>query len=52
VAELALSAARVLGKSRKLAVFGGLVAVAGLVNELRDRREARLKADRRGKDRP
>jgi hypothetical protein len=39
VAELALSAARFLGKSRKLAVFGGLVAVAGLVNELDRRRQ-------------
>lgn len=36
---VALSAARLLGKSRALAVFGGLVAVAGLVNELQQRRE-------------
>ena len=35
----ALSAARFLGKSRTLSVFGGLVAVAGLVNELQRRRE-------------
>jgi hypothetical protein len=35
----ALSAARFLGKSRTLAVFGGLVAVAGLVNELQRRKE-------------
>jgi len=38
---LAVSAARFLGRSRKLAVFGGLVAVAGLVNELQRRREER-----------
>jgi hypothetical protein len=36
---VALSAARLLGKSRTLAVFGGIVAVAGLVNELQRRRE-------------
>jgi len=34
VAEIALSAARFLGKSRKLAIFGGIVAVAGLVKAL------------------
>jgi len=38
VAEIALSVARFLGKSRKLAIFGGIVAVAGLVNELDKRR--------------
>ena len=37
--ELALSAARLLGKSRKLAIFGGLVAVAGIVNEVQKHRE-------------
>jgi len=40
VTAIALSAARFLGKSRTLAVFGGLVAVAGIVNELQRRREA------------
>ena len=39
MAGVALTAARFLGKSRALAVFGGLVAVAGLVNELQKRRE-------------
>jgi hypothetical protein len=48
MAEIALSAARFLGKSRKLAVFGGLVALAGLVNELRERRSRRFKADEPG----
>ena len=38
--EVALSAARILGRSRRLAIFGGLVAVAGLVNELQRRRES------------
>jgi hypothetical protein len=41
--DVALKAARVLGKSRTLAVFGGLVALAGLVNEL-DRRRDRTEA--------
>jgi hypothetical protein len=41
MAELALSTARFLGKSRKLALFGGLVAIAGLVNEFQRRREQR-----------
>jgi len=36
--NIVLSAARVLGKSRTLAVFGGLVAVAGIVNEVQRRR--------------
>jgi len=49
VAELVLSAARFLGKSRKLAVFGGLVAVAGIVNELQERRSKWLKPDDPGK---
>jgi hypothetical protein len=40
MAELAITAARFLGRSRKLALFGGLVAVAGVVNELQKRREA------------
>jgi hypothetical protein len=35
----ALTAARLLGKSRTLSLFGGLVALAGLVNEIRRRRE-------------
>lgn len=35
---VALKAARVLGKSRTLAIFGGLVALAGLVNEVDRRR--------------
>jgi hypothetical protein len=34
----ALSVAHFLGRSRTLAVFGGLVAVAGLVHELDRRR--------------
>ena len=34
----ALSIARFLGRSRTLAVFGGLVAVAGFVHELERRR--------------
>jgi hypothetical protein len=38
VTEVALSAARFLGRSRALAVFGGLVAVAGIVHELRRRK--------------
>ena len=38
--ELALGAARFLGKSRKLAIFGGLVAVAGIVNEIQKHRES------------
>ena len=50
MAEIALSAARFLGKSRKLAVFGGLVALAGIVNELQERRSKRLEADGMGKD--
>jgi hypothetical protein len=36
---VALSAAQVLGKSRTLSVFGALVALAGLANEIRRRRE-------------
>jgi len=36
---VALSAARFLGRSRKLALFGGLVAIAGLVNELQRRKD-------------
>ena len=50
MAEIALSAARFLGKSRKLAMFGGLVAVAGIVNELQNRRSKRLKPDGSGRD--
>ena len=34
-----VAAARILGKSRTLSVFGGLVAPAGLVNEIRRRQE-------------
>jgi hypothetical protein len=49
VAEIALSAARFLGKSRKLAVFGGLVALAGIVNELEERRSKRLRSDDSGR---
>jgi hypothetical protein len=37
--DAALTAARVLGKSRTISIFGGLVALAGLVNEIRRRRE-------------
>jgi hypothetical protein len=48
VIGLALSAARVLGKSRALAVFGGLVAVAGIVNELQRRREQGSEAGAEG----
>jgi hypothetical protein len=35
---VALSAAQFLGKSRAISVFAGLVAVAGLVNEIQRRR--------------
>ena len=38
---VALSAAQVLGKSRTLSVFGALVALAGLVNEIRRRQQER-----------
>jgi hypothetical protein len=38
--DLALTAARFLGRSRKLAIFGGLVAAAGVYNELERRKEA------------
>jgi hypothetical protein len=34
-----LAAARFLGKSRKIALFAGAVAAAGLLNELRRRRQ-------------
>jgi hypothetical protein len=37
--SLGLGAARLLGKSRKITLFAGLVAAAGLVNELRRRRQ-------------
>ena len=40
MAEVALTAARFLGRSRKLAIFGGLVALAGVFNELQRRRES------------
>ena len=39
MAELAISAARFLGRSRKVSLFAGLVAIAGLVNELQRHRE-------------
>jgi hypothetical protein len=35
----ALTVARFLGRSRMVSVFGGLVAVAGLVHELQRRKE-------------
>jgi hypothetical protein len=35
----AIAVARVLGKSRTLSIFGGLVALAGLVNEIRRRQK-------------
>jgi hypothetical protein len=35
-----LAAARFLGKSRRIALFAGLVAAAGVANELRRRRQA------------
>ncbi|HEV8099240.1 MAG TPA: hypothetical protein VGP56_08825 [Gaiellaceae bacterium] len=35
---VALSTAQFLGKSRAISVFAGLVAVAGLVNEIQRRR--------------
>ena len=50
MSELALSAARLLGKSRKLAVFGGLVAIAGIVNELQERRAKRFEPEGTGKE--
>jgi hypothetical protein len=40
----ALAVARFLGKSRKIALFAGLVAAAGLVNELRKRRQESVAA--------
>jgi len=39
VIEVALSAARFLGRSRKVSIFAGVVAVAGLVHELQERRD-------------
>jgi hypothetical protein len=45
VAELAINAARFLGKSRKVSLFAGLVAIAGLVNELERRREQRTSGE-------
>jgi hypothetical protein len=41
MAAVALSAARFLGRTRKVSLFAALVAAAGLVNELQRRREAR-----------
>jgi len=38
MAQPALDAARLLGRSRKVAMFDALVAAAGLVNELQRRR--------------
>ena len=38
MAALALTAARFLGRSRAIAAFGALVALAGLVNELQRRK--------------
>jgi hypothetical protein len=38
--RVGLAAARFLGKSRRIALFAGLVAAAGLLNELRRRRQA------------
>jgi hypothetical protein len=35
---IALSTAQFLGKSRAISVFAGLVAVAGLINEIQRRR--------------
>ena len=40
MAAMALSAARFLGRSRKISAFAALVAAAGLVNEVQRRREA------------
>jgi hypothetical protein len=39
MAAVALSAARFLGRSRKVSLFAAAVAVAGLVNELHRRHE-------------
>jgi hypothetical protein len=39
VIGVALTGARFLGRSRMISLFGGLVAVAGLVHELEQRRE-------------
>jgi hypothetical protein len=36
--SIGLAAARFLGKSRKITLFAGLVAIVGLMNELRRRR--------------
>jgi len=40
MAELAIGAARFLGRSRTESLFAAPVAIAGLVNELQRRREA------------
>jgi hypothetical protein len=39
VERFGIAAARFLGKSRKVALFAALVAAAGLLNELRRRRQ-------------
>jgi hypothetical protein len=39
VAGLAISVARILGKSRAVALFAALVAVAGFINEMQRRRD-------------
>jgi hypothetical protein len=44
----ALSVANFLGRSRALAVFGGLVAVAGIVHELDRRRGGGSNAESEG----
>jgi hypothetical protein len=40
MAAVALSAARFLGRSRKVSLFAALVAASGLVNEFQRRRES------------
>jgi len=42
--NIVLTLARVLGRSRKISVFAGMVAAAGAVNEIRRRREERSAA--------
>jgi hypothetical protein len=44
MANAVLTVAKFLGRSRKIAVFAGMVAAAGAVNEVRRRREERSAA--------
>ena len=44
-ANLAISAARFLGKSRAVTLFAALVAVAGFVNEVQRRRDEQAESE-------